>query len=59
MIIVLPLTHESMEAQRFPYITLGLVLLNTFLFIITAIVAPDSQHEHYEREVELVGYYST
>ncbi|GAK51356.1 rhomboid family protein [Candidatus Moduliflexus flocculans] len=57
MIIILPLGHEDQEAQRYPYITLGFVLLNTALFILTLIVAPASQRAHYEKEYELVEFY--
>ncbi|GAK58280.1 rhomboid family protein [Candidatus Vecturithrix granuli] len=57
MFIIFPLSHERMEAQRFPYVTLGIVLLNVFFYIITVLVAPKTQMEHYEHEVELVSYY--
>jgi len=57
MFILLPLGHEDQEAQRYPYITLGFVLLNTLLFIITLIVAPATQIAHYEKEQQLVEFY--
>ena len=58
MIIILPLSHERMQAQRFPYITLGIILFNTFLFLITHHgIVPQSYQESWEREQELVGYY--
>lgn len=59
MVIVLPLSHENMQAQRFPHITLGLILLNTFLFIITAMVAPETQEVRDQAEIQLVEYYMT
>ena len=59
MFIVLPLSHENMQAQRFPHITTGLILLNTFLFIITAIVAPHTQKARSQAEGQLVEYYMT
>lgn len=46
-----------MEAQRFPYVTLSIVLLNVFFYIITLLVAPKTQMAHYEHETELVEYY--
>ncbi len=57
MFIVLPLGHEDMEAQRYPYITLGLVLLNTVFFIMTLLVAPASERAHYGQEEQLLVYY--
>ena len=57
MFIILPLGHEDLEAQRYPYITIGLLALNTLLFIITLIVAPASERAHYEKEYALVEFY--
>jgi len=55
--IILPLGHEQMEAQRLPYITIGIVILNVAIFLITAVVAPQTDRELMERGEELIGYY--
>ena len=58
MIIILPVGHEKMEAQRFPYVTLGIIILNVFIFVTTHYgIAPKSQGELYYRESDLIGYY--
>jgi len=58
MIIVLPLGHEKMEAQRLPYITIGIVILNLFIFITTHYgIVPRSQQERFMREMEVAEYY--
>ncbi len=46
-----------MEAQRFPYLTLGIVLLNVFFYLITLLTAPATQEEHVRHEIALVEYY--
>lgn len=56
--IILPLGHEKMEAQRLPYITIGILILNIFIFIITHYaIAPKSREELAKRGEELLGYY--
>lgn len=57
MFIVLPLSHERMQAQRLPYITIGIVVLNVLLYLITAVIAPKTAEERYEHEYRLVDYY--
>lgn len=58
MFIVLPLSHENMQAQRLPYITMGIIVVNTLLFIITHHFAvPNTSREYDERERKVVGYY--
>ncbi len=58
MVIILPLSHEHMpEAQRFPYLTPGIVLLNVFFYLITLLTAPATQEEHVRHEIALVEYY--
>ncbi|MCP4396850.1 MAG: rhomboid family intramembrane serine protease [bacterium] len=57
MVIILPVSHENMQAQRFPHVTLGLVLLNAFLFIITLIVSPATQEARIQAESRLAEYY--
>ncbi|PIE35523.1 hypothetical protein CSA56_04030, partial [candidate division KSB3 bacterium] len=57
MFIILPVSHEHMEAARFPYITLGIVLLNTLIFLVTVISVNHTSEQHFHREAELVEYY--
>ncbi len=59
MFIILPLSHENMQAQRLPYITIGIVVINTILFILTHhFIIPKSLQAHYLQEEKLVQYYS-
>ncbi|MBD3308181.1 rhomboid family intramembrane serine protease, partial [candidate division KSB3 bacterium] len=57
MFIILPLSHERMQAQRFPHITLGILLLNVFLYIVTVLAAPDTYEAVGRAEEQLVSYY--
>jgi len=58
MIFILPISHENMEAQRFPYITVGIVMLNTLIFVLTNwTVVPRSFMDHAQKEYALVDYY--
>src|ERR1700739_1874760 len=33
--MLIPIRHENMEARRWPVITIGLIVLNTLIFLIT------------------------
>ena len=56
MFILLPLSHEHLETQRFPVITTGILILNVFFFLITLLVAPATQQERFEREYAVMTY---
>lgn len=58
MFIVLPLGHERMEAQRLPVLTIGIIALNVFFYLVTLISAPKSNEQAYLAEYELYAYYS-
>ncbi len=55
--LILPLSHENMHAQRLPYITMGIVIINTLLFLISHhLMIPDNR-ESDERGWKLMEYY--
>lgn len=57
--MIIPFGHDKMEAQRFPYITLGIVILNTLLYLITFFAAPNTEQQAAQRETEFSQYYYT
>ncbi len=59
MFIILPLTHERMQANRLPWVTIGIVVINVLIFLLTHhTVVPNSMEERHLREQELVEFYS-
>ncbi len=55
--IIFPLSHESGQVRRIPYITLGIIILNTLLYLITWYAEPKSRDEFNRRSNELLSYY--
>lgn len=55
--IIIPLSHESGQVQRWPYITIGILVLNVLLYAATAIVAPQTQTELTQEANDFFGYY--
>jgi membrane associated rhomboid family serine protease len=55
--IILPLSHESGQVQRWPYITIGILVLNVLLYAVTAIVAPQTRRELNREAEDFFGYY--
>ena len=53
---IIPLSHESGEVQRLPYISIGIIILNVLLYIITAFTTPDSGQSSSEQESKLIRY---
>jgi len=39
--VLFPLTHENMRGRRWPWITIGLIALNSVIFLYTNFAAPD------------------
>lgn len=56
---IIPLSHESSEIQRFPYISIGIIILNVLLYVVTSVVAPDSGQKSAEQENKLLTYILT
>ncbi len=56
--IIIPLSHESGQVQRWPYITIGILALNVLLYIVTVFVAPQTQKK-FERELDDFFQYYT
>jgi membrane associated rhomboid family serine protease len=57
MFFILPLSHERMEVQRLPYITIGIVALNVLIFIVTAHIANKSEEALNNTAEEFLQYY--
>jgi len=45
--VIIPLNHENMQGRRWPYVTIGLIALNTIIFVAT--------HGTIEREIHETG----
>lgn len=56
---LLPLSHESGEVQRTPYVTIGILATCVFLLVVTYLVAPASQEALQKEYERLFSYYST
>ncbi len=56
--LIIPLSHESGEVQRLPYITLGIIVLNLLLFVVTSFVEPMRREVFIEQETKLTRYYT-
>ena len=54
---ILPLGHEHMQAQRFPHITLGIIILNAFFYLVTLFAMPPTERAHREAEGQLIEFY--
>lgn len=57
--IIIPLSHESGEVQRLPYVTLGILILNVLLLAVTYYAAPKTVEQHVRQESKLVTYYAS
>ncbi len=55
--IIIPLSHESGQVQRWPYITIGILVLNVLLYVVTAVVAPQTRKELNREAEDFFGYY--
>ncbi len=55
--IILPLSHESGEVQRMPYVTIGFLILNVLIYIATALFAPGSREQIDEKGKAMFEYY--
>jgi membrane associated rhomboid family serine protease len=45
--VIIPLNHENMHGRRWPYVTIGLIVLNTIFFLAT--------HGTLDREIQEIG----
>jgi membrane associated rhomboid family serine protease len=57
MFFILPLSHERMEVQRLPYITIGIVALNVLIFLVTLPAIRISEEALNNTAEELYTYY--
>ncbi len=55
--ILIPLSHESGQVQRTPYVTITILVINVLLFILTLLAAPSSQEEVQKAYRQLMDYY--
>ena len=55
--IIIPIGHERMEAQRLPYVTITIIALNVIFFIGTQISAPKHREELVLYSEEMMEYY--
>jgi|GEM_PF-1571695 len=56
--LIFPLSHESGEVQRLPYLTLSIIILNILLYIVTYFAVPATQEEFIAQEAKLSKYYA-
>jgi membrane associated rhomboid family serine protease len=51
--MLIPIRHENMSARRWPVITLGLIALNTVIFLGTYFTTQDDEKQQQSREVRM------
>ncbi len=56
--IVLPYNHDSMQFQRLPYFTIGLIILNLLIYIITYFEEPKTREAISLKGEELIRFYT-
>lgn len=57
MFFILPLSHEHTVVKRLPVITLSLIIVNTIVYIFTAIHAPQSSERLFDAKTTVFQYY--
>lgn len=55
--IIIPLSHESGQVQRWPWITISIIAINTLLYLVTFVVAPQTQKALNQEAEEFFSYY--
>jgi membrane associated rhomboid family serine protease len=56
--VIFPLTHENMRGRRWPWITIGLIALNTVIFLYTNFATPDDYSHLAEAEYRVLVFNS-
>ncbi len=55
--IIIPYNHDKMQFHRLPFVTIGLILINIFIFLITCLVISQSRDAINGRADAMVQYY--